>query len=304
MNRILSFVFFALCVSTFSLAQHNSYLEDVRALGGSSIETPDYSWKGKDVTLVINEASQFLVDSVDAVSSEAVAVMSLAALNSTDSHSRRRVVELLTKALVHNGISTASTANRYLAKFSQDDFTKEAVDSLDSFLLDARHYNYIKVARMAAEKGIGTNALSQAFHSGGLKLQKKWDVSICLARLDYDPATQWIIGKIERADNPFVVIEMSKDLVYTQQPSLIDLCVNVLKNKGLKCESVNPNISTKIDCGYRLMEIVGPVIKDFPVKFDDLGMLGSDQEYEEALLTVRQWLDKNPDYELIFDTAN
>ncbi len=302
MNRILSFAFWALCASTFSLAQQNSYLDEVKAHGGSNIATPDHSWKDRDVSIVINEAVRFLADPIDGVSSEAVAVMSLAALNSTDINSRRRVVELLTKSLNHEGNSTATVANRYLAKFSPDDFSKEAADTLNSFLLDVRHYNYVKVARMAAEKGIGTIALSQAFHSGSLKIQKKWEISICLARLDYTPATQWITGKIERAGNPFVVIEMAKDLVFTRQPSLINLCVDVLKNKDLKCESANPDISTKIDCGYRLMEIVGPVIKDFPVKFDRLGMLGSDKEYEEALLTVRQWLDKNPDYELIFDT--
>ena len=281
-------VFLVICGT---LSAQTTYMEHIKKQGGSRTTVPDSDWMGKNAIDVVQDAARFLNDA-EKVAKRAVELIGIAATHSTDTTARRIATTHLVIALKSESTLIASSANSYLSKFAPEDFTAEAQSIITGMLENLNSYNYERVARMAASKGVGLNALSQVFLTKKMNIEKKWDIALALSRLGDEYAINWIVKKLSRANNQLYVIEVAKDLVYTRQPKILDLCVEALKNPDLLCDCVNPNVSQKIDCGYRLMEKIGPLIKDFPVTFNSLGMLGSDAEYEAALKRVRQWLNE------------
>ena len=51
-------------------------------------------------------------------------------------------------------------------------------------------------------------------------------------------------------------------------------------------------------CGYRIMEYLAPVIKDFPLKTDASGDVIT-KDYEHALMQVREWLKNKGEHYVI-----
>ncbi|MGM0581033.1 MAG: hypothetical protein ACQETL_10165 [Bacteroidota bacterium] len=49
------------------------------------------------------------------------------------------------------------------------------------------------------------------------------------------------------------------------------------------------------------MKYIVPAIDDFPMSSDEYGELEVD-DYETALVTLREWLIQNPDIQLVKDT--
>jgi hypothetical protein len=89
--------------------------------------------------------------------------------------------------------------------------------------------------------------------------------------------------------------------VYTRQPAIFKFLEGVINNNSENCQSSNPDSSKKMLCGYRVMEQIAPVIKDFPVKTDETGDLVSN-DYVAALQQVRSWFAANPNYSLNSET--
>ena len=76
------------------------------------------------------------------------------------------------------------------------------------------------------------------------------------------------------------------------------VCVGILQDDDCKSASGNPDVDAKILCGYRIMELLAPVIKGYPYKSSASGMIGA-SIYEEALSVVRKWFADNTEYEII-----
>jgi hypothetical protein len=92
--------------------------------------------------------------------------------------------------------------------------------------------------------------------------------------------------------NDLVVHSLVPDIVYLNQREAIDyLLIKILDEEKL-CSSPNPEVELSINCAYRLMEAVAPVIVDFPIELDASGDLLVD-DYDEALSQVREWIQAN-----------
>lgn len=289
-----------LLLCTHVIAQEMSFMETVKSQGRSLTVIPDSEWKDKDASTVVAEALHFIQDENDAVSSIAVELATKAALNSSNSQLRQRVVRSLTKCLSVEAPFTATKAMNCLSDFSSLDFDEEAVKAIESFLTDSKRFNFFEVARMAVSKGIGLEQLAAIYHNEKMSVSKRWDLAISLSRLDYQDAVDWLVAHLAKAqpDGEFVE-NLVQDLVFTRNRMLIEYCVTLLLDKNLKCSSANPNVSKQIDCGCCIMAWLAPVIRNYPVQFDSLGMLKSDKEYVEALDIVRKWFAENEDYEII-----
>jgi len=63
--------------------------------------------------------------------------------------------------------------------------------------------------------------------------------------------------------------------------------------------STDQNNPVKIQCGYRIMEQLAPIIKDFPYGIKTSGDIDT-ANYREALTNTRKWFsEKKGDYEII-----
>jgi hypothetical protein len=73
---------------------------------------------------------------------------------------------------------------------------------------------------------------------------------------------------------------------------LLIFLLRTIMNDERNCSSPNPDSNASINCAYRILELVAPVIVDFPVDVDE-ELLTND--YTESLVRVREWIVGNQD---------
>jgi hypothetical protein len=99
--------------------------------------------------------------------------------------------------------------------------------------------------------------------------------------------------------NDQVVYELVPDLIYTRKNPAFDVALEILFETEKRCMSSSPDNPRKIQCGYRVMEYLAPVIMDFPYQVKSSGDLDTD-DYSQALTVVRKWfLEKGNTYKII-----
>ena len=134
-----------------------------------------------------------------------------------------------------------------------------------------------------------------------LPVKRKWNLALALARMGDEKALNYCLEKVKKAsiDNQIVGYVLP-DLLYTRQKAAVDYCVELLYSDEKQCRSANPDSPEAIPCAYRIIELLSPVIIDFPVKVNPAIGLESDN-YPETLQSVREWLKANPDYKIRTD---
>jgi hypothetical protein len=111
--------------------------------------------------------------------------------------------------------------------------------------------------------------------------------------------TEWCVQMVKKAPvNSGLVENVLPDLVYTRQKEAIDYCVELLFSDEKLCAAPNPELSERIPCAYRIIELLAPVIENFPVKVNPSIGLESD-DYPKTLQTVREWLKEHKEYKII-----
>jgi hypothetical protein len=96
------------------------------------------------------------------------------------------------------------------------------------------------------------------------------------------------------------VYQIFPDLVYTRQRPIFEMLIVALNSDVRNCQSANAENLTKIPCAYRIMEMIAPAIEGFPYKLDESGDIDA-ENYQEALITVRDWFKGNRDYKILTD---
>jgi hypothetical protein len=77
--------------------------------------------------------------------------------------------------------------------------------------------------------------------------------------------------------------------------------VEALNNDAKNCESANSDNTERIPCAYRIMEMLAPIIENYPLKQNASGDIETN-DYPMALQTVREWFKINKAYKILRDT--
>lgn len=102
-------------------------------------------------------------------------------------------------------------------------------------------------------------------------------------------------------DDDFVYTIAPK-LVYTRRREVFDFLFDQILLDQRNCSTADPHGSGQINCAYRLLELVAPHIRNFPLKVGVSGDLETD-DYPSALETARAWIEANrADYLIITET--
>jgi hypothetical protein len=108
----------------------------------------------------------------------------------------------------------------------------------------------------------------------------------------------WCVQKARKAPvNSNTVGYLLPDLIYTRQKTAIDYCVELLFSDEKLCMPPNPDLSEKIPCAYRIIELLAPAIENFPIEVNPSIGLESD-DYPKTLQTVREWFQANSNYKI------
>lgn len=214
---------------------------------------------------------------------------------------RKSVIEWLSQGVVDKHPRVYSGAITSLRYFPLSDFTGLAKERIALGFADGIFDP--DLARIAAALKIEQVRLPiQKAASQERDPAKAWGFQLALARWGDEVGVEQILKACsERKVDDQTVDYFIAGLIYTRQKLVFKYLEKIIFSEQKGCRSPNPNLSQKILCGYRLMEMLAPVIIDFPVRVDDFGDLDH-PDYEQALLEVRQWIEEHPDYRIRADT--
>jgi hypothetical protein len=97
-----------------------------------------------------------------------------------------------------------------------------------------------------------------------------------------------------------VVYEVFPDLVYTRKREAIDYLIEALNSNSKNCESANAENAERIPCAYRVMEMLAPIIENYPLKRNESGDIETN-DYPTALQKVKDWFKENKNYKILKD---
>jgi hypothetical protein len=145
-----------------------------------------------------------------------------------------------------------------------------------------------------------TGILHQFKNNPALDNGVRWHCYLALARIGDEPSLDFILAAVQkRGVNDHVVYNNFPDLIYIRQRKAFDYLIKELFSNEKKCSSPNPSIAREMVCGYRIMEMLAPVIKDFPLSVTATGAINA-KNYDNALENARKWLKRHEtDYEII-----
>lgn len=124
---------------------------------------------------------------------------------------------------------------------------------------------------------------------------EKWASYKAMARLGDKEAIDYCIQRVSSLPlNDQVIDILYPDLIYIHRKEAFNVIIKALNSDETLCSSSNPDSDFRIVCGYRIMELLAPVIVDFPVNVLPSGDLDT-KDYKKSLQKVREWFKQKGD---------
>jgi len=207
------------------------------------------------------------------------------------------IVDELMSACMGKDISTGIRCMRYLQSFPVEAFNVSSRHKLEQLLEASKNPFFKESVLLAGYLSIGKESLQRKLLlADDYTYQQIWYMHLALARMGIDKSLEHCINTATRVDDGNdKVAYVLPDLIYTRQKKAIDYCIEILNDDSNNCSSPDPDKDEMICCGYRVMELLAPIIDDFPYIVDDSGTLDSD-DYSSALTKCRAWFKGHPNY--------
>lgn len=255
---------------------------------------------------IINGLVPYLSDSLVRARTGAYWMISKAGSASDDAQARQQAVKILVDGLGDSDGGIAGSVISSLQGFKPSDFNSEQryiismkvkavplVPHLDKLILLS---GYIGIEELIY------NLKSMLIIEDLYGKKEKWNMKLAMARMGDASAISEVIGRIGAlrvSDN--VVYDVYPSLAYVRQKQAFDILLDIILSDEKNCLSSNPDNEAEIICAYRVMGFTAQYIEGFPLDVDQFGEPIIDN-YEQALTTVRQWINENRDnYQLIKD---
>lgn len=249
-------------------------------------KNPEYAFKYSD---------KHIKDSSESIRLKAAYIIFTASINSKKKSYRTRAVKYLLEACKFNTSVNMDVLTGYLKYYKLSDFDDEAKDSLDRICRKITfHYDkLVMIAGLAEVKSLIPFFENQIENNTSLSSKYKWGIYLALARMGHEPSIDFVYNAISQAPvNSDIIYDLVPDILYSRRLKCINPVIDMLFDEEERCMSSNPDNPQPIMCGYRIMEYLAPVIKKYPLKYDeDYELLADD--YEKALKHVRKWMTKN-----------
>lgn len=196
----------------------------------------------------------------------------------------------------------AGLALIYLTTFERRDFTQPHQDSLLA-LFQTRRAHASKLIRLIGYLGDdrARTELSALAANPGANRNERWAAWLALSRMGDAAAIQEVMTRVKRLPvNDDLVYDIFPDLIYTRHPAAIQYLREVLTSEEPTCESADPEQPRPILCGYRVMELLAPVIENYPLQVSAGGDLATN-DYRVALTQVRAWFTAHANFRILND---
>jgi hypothetical protein len=300
MSRAIILVLF---ISTTSFAQQKNlvnFFTQVRA--GKYPNIPAEVSKPENATNVLNALPLYFKDTLATVRSKAAAITRIIGTQSKVATVRATAVQQLMAATRDKDSGNTGAALMYLTEFKKTDFTKSNKDSLHSLLKNkSAHIDVVMKLIGYLEMHEVSNELFALSQDGAMGRKERWTSMLALARMGDGQAAGDIMNRVKRMPlTDAVVYEVFADLVYTRNREVIAYLIEALNSDSKNCESANADSNQKIPCAYRVMEMLAPVIENYPLKLSESSDIET-TDYPGALQKVRNWLKEQKELKILKD---
>lgn len=300
------------CISFLGNAQTNVSLHRNLSEYMYKVRTEKYApmpsrqlYSNENANDLLSLLTSYYTDSLPQVRLKSYYLAYKVAQNVADSSLKQEAVMVLVFMLKDTDSGNVGNLTSWLSEFKSEDFNLQAKDSMVSALKTVNYYkaDIIKLVAFLGlqdqQQFIKNNLLNDVYRSN----KDKWAAHLALARFGEESEIDFCLDMVKKQGvNDDVVYELIPDLIYTRQKKAIDYVIELLHNKATNCTSGNPEYGGPIMCGYRIMEYLAPVIKEFPLEKDASGDLKV-KDYKKALKELREWFTVHQsDYEIISNT--
>ncbi|MFM7853903.1 MAG: hypothetical protein ACKO96_18765 [Flammeovirgaceae bacterium] len=303
MVKALSFPLCFLLMSSGLLAQQKNletYFAQVRS--GKHPNVPLDLTKPENATATLNRLPNFLNDSVVIVRGRAAGISRLIGTQSKITANRAKAVQQLVIAAKDKDSGNAGAALTFLSEFKKTDFSTVDKDTL--FVLFKRksaHLNILIRLMGYLEIQSSKSDLFNLSQNSSFARKERWAALLALARMNDEQAAADIIARVKRMPvTDAVVYEVFPDLVYTRRREATEYLIESLNSDSKNCESANSESAERVPCAYRAMEMLAPIIENYPLKLNESGDIETN-DYPTALQKVRDWFKVNKDYKILRD---
>ena len=261
--------------------------------------TPKQLWQDAEQhNEVLSALQPYYTDTLPGVRAQAYFLTKQVGTNSQDPTIRQSAVSQLITGLQDENSGNIGRVHSYLTTFRPADFTAASRQTVAD-LLSQRPPHFSRLLKLVGSLGMTDQLATLQNLLPELSGRDRWAARLALARLGDQDALASVLARVKRYPvNDDVVYELLPDLVYTRQKEAIDYLVTIVQSDEKNCEPADPDASENILCGYRVLELLAPVIRDFPLTVDASGDLAVN-DYPKALQQARQWLGENIDYQVI-----
>jgi hypothetical protein len=299
----LSFLLVLVMVPRLLAAQQKNlenYFAQVR--NGKYPNFPQEVSKAENAATILNALPVFLKDSIAIVRGRAAGISRLIGTQSKATALRTKAVQQLLLAVKDKDSGNAGAALAYLSEFKMGDFLTAEKDTLLAlFKKRTAHLNMLIRLMGFLEIHLSKNELYSLSQNSSISRKDRWAALLALARMDDEQAVADIMARVKRMPiTDAVVYEVFPDLVYTRKREAIDYLIEALNSNSKNCESANAENAERIPCAYRVMEMLAPIIENYPLKRNESGDIETN-DYPTALQKVKDWFKENKNYKILKD---
>jgi hypothetical protein len=258
--------------------------------------------KPENAQLTLNALPKYLADSVATMRLRAISLARSIGSPSKIIAVRTKAVQQIIAASKDKDTGNAGAALTFLTEFKKNDFSKTDQDTLYViFKRKSAHLNVLIRLMGYLEIQSSKNDLFNLSQESNLGRKDRWAAILALARMNDQQAIDGILNRIQRMPvSDAVVYEVFPDLVYTRRLEAVSYLVEALNSDAKNCESANSDNPERIPCAYRIMEMLAPIIENYPLKQNASGDIETN-DYPVALQKVREWFKINKGYKILRD---
>jgi hypothetical protein len=273
----------------------DTYFESV--LNGVNYSLSSDIIKGAESKKILKLAGQNIGNINPQVRYKIIDLVKRKALVESDFKIKKKFVQFLIESAKDPDSGNSGVASKSLTLFAAADFDKQAGDSIYCLLLK-KPYHYDQVIKLAGFLNFNNchELLQKKLVSDSLLTAKdKWVIYLALARMGDSTSMKFCFEKVKTQPlSDKMVTYIYPDLVYTRQPVAINYLLSQILSDSKECCSPSPETDEKTICAFKIMELVAPVITNFPIQVTAYGDLEIDN-YGDALTKVQNWLLSKPE---------
>ncbi|MEX2235484.1 MAG: hypothetical protein WD824_25205 [Cyclobacteriaceae bacterium] len=276
-----------------------NYFDRVR--NGIHTELPHELTDPENENAILDLLRPYFRDTIQAVRKKAYEVTYFASSRSENTTFRNRGINTLISACSENESEIKGMVLEFLTGFGKEDFSVAAKDSLRILVRNQiPHFDrLLKLAGFLDLSDLIPDILP--FSRPGNPAQIRWAAILSLARMSERLSIAELMKRVKKLPvNDDLVYKVFPDLIYTRQPEPLEYIIETLQSDAKNCMSADAEREIPVLCGYRIMELLAPVIDGYPLQLDKSGDIIT-EDYSTALESVRHWFQINKTYKILND---